>query len=47
MELSVGDLQMFYYIAFKASTTKDENGQSPDLESKATEAIEDAMRGEA
>lgn len=47
MELSVGDLQILYYIAFRASNATNEDGKNPDLESKAAEAIEDAMRGEA
>lgn len=46
MELSVGDLQMLYYLAFIGSTTKDNNGKT-DADSKAAEMVEDMVRGEA
>lgn len=44
MELSVGDLQILYYMAVKGSAA--EEGKSSDADSKAAEMVEDAMRGE-
>lgn len=45
MGLSVGDLQMLYYLAFIGTTKKDNNGKT-DADAKAAEMVEDAMRGE-
>lgn len=45
MELSVGDLQMLYYLAFIGTTAKNNDGKT-DADAKAAEMVEDAMRGE-
>lgn len=45
MELSVGDLQMLYYMAFIGSQPKDDGGTG-DADIKAAEMMEDVMRGE-